>query len=121
MEMYKVNGEQCKKCGKLFHKEDKVVKMVDADGNELHIDLCNKCELETMIEEVMESKHISYEEASKYVVKQINDLIDKAMNVEVYNNREQYFNVWNNNPRVWNRPFTEERLDKIVRMVKDNE
>jgi hypothetical protein len=118
--MYKANEKQCKKCGKLFHKEDKVVKMVDADGNELHIDLCNKCELETMIEEVMESKHISYEEASKYVVKQINDLIDKAMNVEVYNNREQYFNVWNNNPRVWNRPFTEERLDKIVRMVKNN-
>jgi hypothetical protein len=76
-----------------------------------------------MIEEVMESKHISYEEASKYVVKQINDLIDKAINVEAYNNREfyyTYFNVWNN-PRVWNRPFTEERLDKLVRMVKDNE
>jgi hypothetical protein len=97
--------------------------MVDADGNELHIDLCNKCELETMIEEVMESKHISYEEASKYIVKQINDLIDKAINVEAYNNREfddTYSNVWNN-PRVWNRPFTEERLDKLVRMVKDNE
>jgi hypothetical protein len=73
-----------------------------------------------MIEEVMESKHISYEEASKYVVKQINNLIDKAMNVEAYNNREQYFNVWNN-PRVWNRPLTEERLDAVVSMVKDNE
>jgi hypothetical protein len=113
--------KKCSRCEKPFNSDWKVIKSIDADGNELHSDFCDKCELETMIEEVMESKHISYEEASKYVVKQINDLIDKAMNVEVYNNREQYFNVWNNNPRVWNRPFTEERLDKIVRMVKDNE
>lgn len=121
--MHKVNGEQCKKCGKLFHPDAKVVKMVDADGNELHIDLCNKCELENMIEEVMESKHITYEEASKYVVKQINDLIDKAINVEAYNNIEpiKYDDEWNTYSNVWNRPFTEERFDKIVRMVKDDE
>ena len=44
-------------------------------------------------------------------------------NMNYYNNIEpiKYDNKWNTYPNVWNRQFTEERLDKLVRMVKDGE
>lgn len=127
--MYRVNGEQCKKCGKLFRPDNKVLKMVDADGNELHIDLCNSCELDTMTEEVMESMHISREEAEKYIFAKVNETI---YNIKPYDNNEILSNMDN-----WIKQITDKKSttsnkikkqgfkyirdiepNKVVRMVK---
>ncbi len=112
--------KKCSKCGKLFNLEDKPIKMVDTDGNPLRIDLCSMCELDNIAEEVMESKHISRKEAEEYIFNKINEMIDEVIGrVEPYNNGEliKYNNYWN----VWNRQFTTERFDKLVKVVKDNE
>lgn len=132
--MYNTNGEQCKKCGKLFHKGDKVIKMVDADGNELHIDLCNKCTIDSTVEEIMESTHISREDAEKHY----NSLVDKTLlnilsSVEPYNhtNVTEYNNYWieqtnNNVPKavrfqnMASSMLKDEMPNAVVRVVKDN-
>lgn len=81
--MYK----KCNKCGKLFDPDVRVLKMVDTDGNELHIDLCSECNYECMVEDVVESEHIRREEAEKYISNGINNLMNKMVhNVQPYNN-----------------------------------
>lgn len=87
--MYKVNREQCKKCGKLFRPDAKVVKMVDADGNELHIYLCQNCELDSIIEEIADAKHISREEAEKDMWRDIWDMTNDAIQ-EIRNTRNGF-------------------------------
>jgi hypothetical protein len=138
MEMYKVNGEQCKKCGKLFRPDAKVVKMVDTDGNELHIDLCQDCELDSITEEIADAKHISREEAEKDIRRDIWDMTNDAIRelvfkVEPYNGDvAEYNNYWIEQTRI-NVPkavqfqnmasimLKDEMLNAVVRMVKDNE
>ena len=108
--------KKCSKCGKLFNLGDKPIKMADADGNPLRIDLCSMCELDCITEEIMESKHISHEEAEKYIFDKINKMLDK---VKPYNNGEPI--KYNNYYNVRNRQFTAYRFDGLIRMVKDNE
>lgn len=107
--MYK----KCSKCGKLFNTEDKFVKMVDSDGNELNIGLCDRCEYEHMINEIVEAKHISQEEANRYMFNKITEIV---YNVKPYNNGDtlKYYNYWN-------QPITVNRFNAVIRMVKDNE
>ena len=137
--MYKVNREQCKKCGKLFRPDAKVVKMVDADGNELHIDLCKDCELDSITEEIGDAKHISREEAEKDMWRDIWDMTNDAIQemvfkVEPYNNGDvvKYNNYWieqtrSNVPKaiqfknMTSSMLKDEMLNAVVRMVKDNE
>ena len=122
--MYRVNGEQCKKCGKLFRPDAKVVKMVDADGNELHIDLCNSCELDTMVEEVINLKHISREEAEKYLYKYMWDEAYKIIsNMNLYSEDEinEIIDLWNKTPNISNVMMASEVPNAVVRMVKNNE
>lgn len=120
--MYKVNGEQCKKCGKLFRPDAKVLKMVDADGNELHIDLCNSCELDTITEEVMESMHISREEAEKYLYKCMRDEAYKIIsNMNLCYAEDEIIDLWNKTPNISNVIMASEVPNAVVRMVKDNE
>ena len=69
----------CSRCGKSFNPNFKVIKSIDEDGNELHIDFCDKCELETLTEEVMELTHISREEADKYIIDKINEMMNEAI------------------------------------------
>ena len=88
--------KKCSRCGKSFDSDWKVIKSIDTDGNELHSDFCDKCELENMTEEVMELKHISHEEADKYVIGKINEMMDEAIrNIEpeLFNsvNAPEYF------------------------------
>ena len=88
--------KKCSRCGKSFDSDWKVIKSIDTDGNELHSDFCDKCELENMTEEVMEFKHISHEEADKYVIGKINEMMDEAIrNIEpeLFNsvNASEYF------------------------------
>ena len=126
--MYK----ECRKCGKLFNLEDKPIKMVDADGNPLRIDLCSMCELDNMTEEVMELKHISCKEAERYIFDKINKMID---NVKPSNNDEILSNMDNWIKQITDKkPATSDKIkkqgfrytrdvepNKVVRMVKDNE
>lgn len=119
--MYK----ECSKCGKLFNPDDKPIKMVDADGNPLKIDLCSMCELDNTIEEVAELKHIGRKEAEKYFFDEINEVID---NIKPYNNSEILSNMDN-----WIKQATyykqkqgfryAENIEpnKVVKVVKDNE
>lgn len=110
--MYRLDGEQCSKCGKLFNPSHKTIKMVDLNGNELHIDLCEKCEYDFIISEVMESKHINRKEADKYIWDTINEMI---YNVRPYNDGDTLVYDY------WNRPFTMEQFDGLVEAVKNNE
>lgn len=76
--------KKCSKCGKLFNPKDKPIKVVDADGNPLRIDLCSMCELDNAVEEVAELKHISRKEAEKYFFDKINEAID---DIKSYDNK----------------------------------
>lgn len=112
----------CSRCGKPFNTDFKVIKSIDADENELHTDLCDKCELENTTEEVMELQHISREEADKYVVDKINEMINEAIcNIEpeLFNsvNASEYFY----NTDYWKVPYYIGRFDGLVKVVKDNE
>lgn len=114
--------KKCSRCWKPFNSDWKVIKTIDTeDGNELHPDFCDKCELETMTEEVMELTHISREEADKYVTDKINEMMDETIrNIEpeLFNsvNVSEYFYK-----DYWKAPFTIGRFDNLVKVVKDNE
>lgn len=113
----------CSRCGKIFNPDGKVLKMVDSNGNELYVNLCDKCELKTMVEKVIELKHVSREEAERYVVNQINDLIDKMIdNVVPYNNGDviKYDNDWQEYSSFWKRLILNRSLlNGIIKVVKD--
>lgn len=111
----------CSRCGKSFNLDDKVIKSLDADGNELHADLCDKCELENMTEEVTELKHISREEADKYVTDKINEMMNEAIcNIEpeLFNSVNASEYLYND---YWKIPYYIGRFDGLVKVVKDNE
>lgn len=114
-------GKKCSKCGKLFNPDWKVIKSIDTDGNELHSDLCGKCELASTTEEIMELKHISCEEADKYVSDKIYEMMDEA----IHNIEPELFNSVNASEYLykdyWKTPFTIGRFDNLVKVVKDNE
>lgn len=109
----------CSRCGKLFNLDWKVIKSIDVDGNELHSDLCDKCELENMTEEVMELKHISREEADKYVSDKIYEMMGEA----IRNIEPELFNSVNTSEYLyknyWKAPFIIGRFDNLVKVVKD--
>ena len=111
----------CSRCGKPFHLDWKIIKSIDADGNELYPNLCDKCELENMTEEVMELKHISREEADKYIIDKINEMIDEA----IRNIEPELFNSVNASEYLykdyWKAPFLIGQFDNLVKVVKDNE
>ena len=114
--------KKCSRCGKSFNLDWKVIKTIDTeDGNELHSDFCDKCELESMTEEVMELKHISREEADKYVW----DKIYEMMNEAIRNIEPELFNSVNASEYLyknyWKAPFAIGRFDNFVKVVKDNE
>ena len=103
--------KKCSRCGKSFNPDDKSIKVVDANGNSLRIDLCSMCEL----------KHISRKEAEKYVIDKIHEMMDEAIrNIEpeLFNsvNASEYFYK-----DYWKAPFTIGRFDNLVKVVKDNE
>lgn len=124
--------KKCSKCGKLFNPKDKHIKMVDADGNPLRIDLCSMCELDNVVEEVAELKHISRKEAEKYFFDKINEVID---DIKPYDNNEILSNMDNwIKQTTGKKPITSNKIkkqsfkyvgdvepNKVVRMVKDNE
>lgn len=111
----------CSRCGKSFNFDWKVIKSLDTDGNELHPDFCDKCELETMTEEVMELKHISREEADKYVIGKVNEMMDEA----IRNIEPELFNSVNASEYLykdyWKAPYYIGRFDSLVKVVEDNE
>lgn len=113
--------KKCSRCRKPFNSDWKVIKSIDADGNELHPDFCDKCELETMTEEVMELTHISREEADKYVTDKIYEMMDEA----IRNIEPELFNSVNASEYLykdsWKTPFIIGRFDNLVKVVKDNE
>ena len=113
--------KKCSRCGKSFNPDDKSIKVVDTNGNSLRIDLCSMCELDNAVEEVAELKHISREEADKYVTDKIYEMMDEAIrNIEpeLFNsvNASEYFYK-----DYWKAPFTIGRFDNLVKVVKDNE
>lgn len=124
--------KKCSKCGKLFNSEDKPIKMVDADGNPLRIDLCSMCELDNATEEIMEFKHIGRKEAEKYIFDKINEMIN---NIKPYNNNEILSNMDNwIKQATGKKPTTRKKIkkqdfryvgdvepNKVVRVVKNNE
>ena len=109
----------CSRCEKLFNSDWKVIKSIDTDGNELHSDFCDKCELEAMTEEVMELKHISREKADKYVTDKINEMMDEA----IRNIEPELFNSVNASEYLykdyWKNSFIIGRFDNLVKVVKD--
>ena len=113
--------KKCSRCGKSFNSDWKVIKSIDTDGNELHSDLCDKCELESMTEEVMELTHISREEADKYVTDKIYEVMDEA----IHNIEPELFNSVNASEYLykdyWKNSFIIGRFDNLVKVVKDNE
>jgi hypothetical protein len=113
--------KKCSRCRKPFNSDWKVIKSIDTDGNELHSDFCDKCELETMTEEVMELKHISREEADKYVIGKVNEMMDEAIrNIEpeLFNSAEYPYKDYWETPFIT--PFIIGRFDNLVKVVKDN-
>lgn len=113
--------KKCSRCGKPFDTDFKVIKLVDTDENELHIDLCDRCKLENITEEVAELKHISREEADKYVTDKIYDMMNEA----IFNIEPELFNSVNASEYLytdyWKAPYYIGRFDGLVKVVNDNE
>lgn len=130
--MYKVNGEQCKKCGKLFHPNAKVFRPIDSNGNPLEMELCDACEWDDMVEDVIKVRHISHEEAEKFLYGKMNKALD---NIEPYHNIADVMAYDNWIRQLTNKKITtsnpikkqgfryapDEVPNAVVRMVKDNE
>lgn len=126
--MYKANGEQCKKCGKLFRPDArpdaKVFRPIDSNGNPLEIELCDMCEWDNMVEDVMKARHISHKEAEKFIYDKMHTTLLDAEMLELLkpqNNDDmvEYHNPWSRSELSMLK--VTERTDGIVRMVKNNE
>ena len=113
--------KKCSRCGKLFNPKDKPIKVVDADGNPLRIDLCSMCELDNAVEEVAELKHISRKEAEKYLYKYMWDEAYKIISNMNLCSEDEIIDLWNKTPNISNVMMASEVPNAVIRMVKDNE
>ena len=87
--------QKCSKCGKSFNPDNKFFRSLDLNGNPLRADLCEMCEIDDTIKEIMKIKHIGHED----------EIID----------------LWNKTPNISNVIMASEVPNAVVRMVKDNE
>lgn len=110
------NGKECSRCGKSFNLDNKFFRSLDLNGNPLRADLCEMCEINDTIKEIMEIKHISHKEAEKYLY---NYMWDKAY--ELTNSEDEIIDLWNKTPNISNVIMASEVPNAAVRMVKDNE
>ena len=113
--------QKCSKCGKSFNPDNKFFRLLDLNGNPLGADLCEMCEIDDTIKEIMKIKHIGHKEAEKYLYKYIWDkAYELTNNMKLYS-EEQIIDLWNKTPNISNVIMAREVPNAVVRMVKDNE
>ena len=109
--------QKCSKCGKSFNPDNKFFRLLDLNGNQIRADLCEICEIDDTIKEIMKIKHIGHKEAEKYLYKYIWNYIQN--NMKLYG-EDEIINLWNKTPNISNVIMASEVPNAVVRMVKDN-
>ena len=113
--------KKCSKCGKSFNPDNKFFRSLDLNGNPLRAALCEMCEIDDTIKEIMKIKHICHKEAEKYLYKYIWDKVYEFINdMELYS-EDEIIDLWNKTPNISNAIMASEVPNAVVRMVKDNE
>ena len=109
----------CGRCGKSFNPDNKFFRLLDLDGNPLRADLCEMCEIDDTIKEIMKIKYISHKEAEKYLYKYMWDKLTN--NMKLYSEEDEIIDLWNKTPNISNVIMAREVPNAVVRMVKDDE
>ena len=110
--------QKCSKCGKSFNLDNKFFRSLDLNGNPLRADLCEMCEIDDTIKEIMKIKHIGHKEAEKYLYKYIWNYL-YTNNMKLYG-EDEIIDLWNKTPNISNVIMASEVPNAVVRMVKDN-